>query len=87
MKSITLSRFKPKRHPTELVCGTSRLVEVGDHSLRVAGGITHGVEIEPASIEDARRWVDWLNAWILRQHRIAAVREIEKAKQLGDGEI
>lgn len=32
-------------------------------TLRVTGILEHGAEIEPASIQDADKWIAWLQEW------------------------
>ena len=38
-----------------------------DPHLRVGGGLPHGTRIEPLTTADARKWIEWLEAWVAEQ--------------------
>ncbi len=65
LEFITLKDTDPKADPN--YTRTSHL-SISDNyeGLRVGGVLSHGSTFEPNSVADARRLVEWLDAWIER---------------------
>ena len=63
MTYYSIARMSPVPGGTQ---DTSTLAE-DNGALRVMGNLRHGYRIEPATVDEARRLIDWLIRWTIER--------------------